>query len=64
MSAIFYVLRAGCAWSLLPKDFPPRFRDGIVRLTAADPLSTDIGRLRAGEQLPQRIRHPNAREDA
>jgi transposase len=24
MNAIFYVLRAGCAWSLLPKDFPPR----------------------------------------
>ena len=23
-NAIFYVLRAGCAWSLLPKDFPPR----------------------------------------
>jgi transcriptional regulator with XRE-family HTH domain len=36
--------------------------DSLV--TAADPLSTDIGRLRAGEQLPQRIRHPNAREDA
>jgi transposase len=24
MNAIFYVLRAGCAWRLLPKDFPPR----------------------------------------
>jgi putative transposase len=24
MNAIFYVLRAGCAWSLIPKDFPPR----------------------------------------
>jgi putative transposase len=24
MNAIFYVLRSGCAWSLLPKDFPPR----------------------------------------
>jgi transcriptional regulator with XRE-family HTH domain len=36
--------------------------DSLVR--AADPLSTDIGRLRAGEQLPQRVRHPNAREDA
>jgi transcriptional regulator with XRE-family HTH domain len=36
--------------------------DSLV--TAADPLSTDIGRLRAGEQLPQRVRHPNAREDA
>ena len=36
--------------------------DSIV--TATDPLSTDIGRLRAGEQLPQRIRHPKAREDA
>ena len=23
MNAIFYVLRAGCAWRLLPKDFPP-----------------------------------------
>lgn len=23
MSAIFYVLRSGCAWRLLPKDFPP-----------------------------------------
>lgn len=30
---------------------------------AADPLSTDIGRLRAGEQLPRRVRHPNVRED-
>jgi DNA-binding Xre family transcriptional regulator len=36
--------------------------DSLV--TAADPLSTDIGRLRASEQLPQRVRHPNAREDA
>ena len=24
MNAILYVLRAGCAWRLLPKDFPPR----------------------------------------
>jgi putative transposase len=24
MYAIFYVLRAGCGWRLLPKDFPPR----------------------------------------
>ena len=24
MNAIFYVLRAGCPWRLLPKDFPPR----------------------------------------
>jgi putative transposase len=24
INAIFYVLRSGCAWSLLPKDFPPR----------------------------------------
>ena len=24
MNAIFYVLRAGCAWRLLPRDFPPR----------------------------------------
>ena len=41
MNAIFYVLRAGCAWRLLPKDFPPmttvygwflRFRrDGLSR---------------------------------
>ena len=23
MNAVFYVLRAGCAWRLLPKDFPP-----------------------------------------
>ncbi len=36
VNAIFYVLRGGIAWSLLPKDFPPwpaayrwfaRFRD-------------------------------------
>ena len=41
MNAIFYVLRAGCAWRLLPKDFPPmttvygwflRFRrDGLFK---------------------------------
>ena len=24
MNAIFYVLRAGCPWRMLPKDFPPR----------------------------------------
>ncbi|MGH2889393.1 MAG: helix-turn-helix domain-containing protein [Solirubrobacteraceae bacterium] len=36
--------------------------DSVV--AAADPLNTDVGRLRAGEQLPQRVRHPNAREDA
>ncbi|MDA8068866.1 MAG: helix-turn-helix domain-containing protein [Actinomycetota bacterium] len=33
-------------------------------VAAADPLSTDIGRLRAGERLPQRVRHPNVRDDA
>lgn len=33
-------------------------------VAAADPLSTDVGRLRAGEQLPQRVRHPNVREDS
>jgi transcriptional regulator with XRE-family HTH domain len=32
-------------------------------VAAADPLSTDIGRLRAGEQLPQRVRHPTTPED-
>ena len=39
VNAIFYVLRGGVAWRLLPKDFPPwqtvyrwfaRFRDGCV----------------------------------
>ena len=24
MNAIFYVLRAGCPWRMLAKDFPPR----------------------------------------
>jgi transcriptional regulator with XRE-family HTH domain len=33
-------------------------------VAATDPLSTDIGRLRAGAQLPQRVRHPTTREDA
>ena len=33
-------------------------------VASTDPLSTDVGRLRAGEQLPQRVRHPNAPEDA
>jgi len=23
VNAIFYVLRSGCAWRMLPKDFPP-----------------------------------------
>jgi transposase len=23
LNAIFYVLRSGCAWRLLPRDFPP-----------------------------------------
>jgi transcriptional regulator with XRE-family HTH domain len=36
--------------------------DSLV--ASADPLNTDVGRLRAGEQLPQRVRHPNTREDA
>jgi transcriptional regulator with XRE-family HTH domain len=27
-------------------------------IKAADPYETDIGRLRAGETLPQRVRHP------
>lgn len=35
--------------------------DSLVGST--DPLSTDVGRLRAGEQLPQRVRHPNAPEN-
>ncbi len=24
INAIFYLLRAGCAWDMLPKDFPPK----------------------------------------
>lgn len=36
--------------------------DSVVAST--DPLNTDIGRLRSGEQLPQRVRHPNSRRDA
>ena len=24
LNAIFYILRAGCAWDMLPKDFPPK----------------------------------------
>lgn len=32
--------------------------DAIVRAT--DPLSTDVGRLRAEERLPQRVRHRDA----
>ncbi|HTU29776.1 MAG TPA: helix-turn-helix transcriptional regulator [Solirubrobacteraceae bacterium] len=35
--------------------------DALVAST--DPLSTDVGRLRAGEQLPQRVRHASASED-
>lgn len=31
-------------------------------VAATDPLSTDIGRLRAGEQLPQRVRHSRSGE--
>ncbi len=39
MNAIFYLLRAGCAWRMLPRDYPPLstvygyfalFRDGAV----------------------------------
>lgn len=33
-------------------------------VAATDPLSTDIGRLRAGENLPQRVRHPGRKDDA
>jgi transcriptional regulator with XRE-family HTH domain len=33
-------------------------------VAATDPLSTDIGRLRAGEQLPQRVRHSGPDEAA
>ncbi len=33
-------------------------------VAAADPLSSDIGRLRASEQLPQRVRHPRIAEDS
>lgn len=33
-------------------------------VAATDPLNTDIGRLRAGERLPQRVRHPSTEEGA
>jgi putative transposase len=26
LNAVFYVLKSGCAWRLLPRDFPPRER--------------------------------------
>jgi putative transposase len=35
MSAIFYVLRAGCAWCMLPKDFPPKPSTIISSCTTA-----------------------------
>ena len=33
-------------------------------VAATDPLNTDLGRMRSGEQLPQRIRHPRNLADA
>src|SRR5215208_3859829 len=33
MNAIFYVLRGGIAWRLLPSDLPPTFRTGMARLS-------------------------------
>jgi len=36
---------------------------GVLDLLAAtlDPYATDLGRLRAQESLPQRVRHPRTR---
>lgn len=58
MNAIFYVLRAGCAWRLLPKDFPPmttvygwflRFRrEGLFKTINQNLVMQD--RERAGRQ--------------
>lgn len=33
-------------------------------VSALDPYSTDVGRARADQQLPQRVRHPRPRDDA
>ena len=55
MNAIFYVLRAGCAWRMLPKDFPPMTT--VYRLVPALPPRGPVrdhqppsghGRSRAG----------------
>src|SRR5918992_5577877 len=57
LNAIFYVLRSGCPWRLLPRDFPPwetvyhyfrRWRlDGTwerLNVTLREPLRTYLGR--------------------
>src|ERR1700760_87802 len=35
VNAIFYVLRTGCQWRFLPKDFPPKGENGVTSYFAA-----------------------------
>jgi transposase len=64
INAIFYVLRAGCAWRLLPKDLPPRNtaydwflrfrREGLFETINHHLVATD--RERVGREAPPRRR--------
>ena len=53
LDAIFYVVRSGCAWRLLPHDLPP-WRIVYHYLASAGPLATDAREFARRSSLAQR----------
>lgn len=43
LDAVFYVIKSGCQWRMLPRDFPPW---KTVSITSEDGASTEPGRGR------------------
>ena len=58
VDAIFYILRTGCQWRYLPKDFPPRAPSGNTSTsgdtTAPSKRSTTCSAARSAQEKPTR----------
>ena len=57
-NAVFYLLRSGCAWRMLPKEYPPwqtvyyHFRAGGASTVGSGERMTGCGRRCAGRRGP------------
>ena len=49
--AVFYLLRSGCAWRMLPREFPPRQTVYLLPLSASGNWTDAYGKLMTGCEI-------------